>query len=119
MARNLGLEKEMKEICKEIWARIGVGIFPEIESKEGGASGCYYEDRHKVYFRWNVWHKLNITGKRLLAIHELIHATGWDHKSLYGYMHGSDILSLEIYKIIYGEPDISVIKEMAKKLILK
>lgn len=104
MARNFELEKEMKTISEEVWKHIGGKRFmPEIESKQGGSSGCYYRSKHKVYYRWNVWHHLTLAGKRMLAIHELWHAKGKSHKGKDMYLHAFDILTIELYKKIYGE----------------
>ncbi len=102
--RNLELEKEMLSISTEIWGFIGIGKMPRIESKQGGASGCYYGgSRHTVYYRWNVWNKMPLAGKRMLAIHELYHAAGHKHDSGQMFCHAFDILTLELYKLIYGE----------------
>jgi hypothetical protein len=104
MIRNIIAEKEMVKISKEVWKFLkGKNKFPTIESKQGGSSGCYYPSRHTIYFRWNVWNKMPLAGKRMLAIHELWHAKGNDHNSFYMFCHSFDILTIELYKKIYGE----------------
>ena len=109
--RDHRAESEMATICTEVWAsldnlKISKGKpYPRILSKQGGSSGCYYPGEHTVYFRWNVWNKMPLAGKRMLAIHELYHATGSDHKSKYMFCHAYDILTIELYKRIYGEDE--------------
>jgi len=112
--RNLELEKEMVSISTEIWQVIGTRSMPKIESKQGGSSGCYYPSRHTVYYRWNVWNKLTLAGKRMLAIHELWHAKGEKHQSNKMYLHAFDILTIELYKKIYGED--TAYQELLKKV---
>lgn len=104
--RNLELEKEMKDISEEIWQVIGKDKeMPKIESKQGGYSGCYSRSRHTVYYRWNVWRQLTLAGKRMLAIHELWHARGEGHRGSNMFLHAFDILTIEVYKMIYGEDE--------------
>jgi hypothetical protein len=107
--RNAEAEAEMRSICAEVWSCFNLmGILktkmiPKTFSKQGGSSGCYYPDKHTVYFRWNVWNKMPLAGKRMLAIHELYHATGNKHNGKYMFCHAYDILTIELYKRIYGE----------------
>jgi len=105
--RDFEAEKEMVAISKEIWPHLKAKVkFPAIESKQGGSSGVYWHfPTHKIYFRWNVWNKMTLAGKRLLAIHELWHATGNGHSGIYMFCHGIDMLSIELYKKIYGEDE--------------
>ena len=114
--RNLKLEKEMVKISKEIWPYLKgkEKKFPKILSKQGGGSGCYYREKHTVYYRWNVWHNMPLAGKRMLVIHELYHAKGNHHKSGEMFCHSFDILTIEIYKKIYGED--KEYKEVIEKL---
>jgi len=104
--RNLDLEVEMQLVCNHIWPFLkSKNEIPKILSKQGGSSGSYRPSEHTVYFRWNVWNKMDVAGKRLLAIHELYHATGSNHNGAKMFCHGIDILSIEIYKKIYGEDE--------------
>lgn len=104
--RNTTAEIEMLSISKEIWKHLkGSRKFPTILSKQGGCSGCYYPSEHTVYYRWNVWNKMPLAGKRMLAIHELYHAKGNHHNGKYMFCHAFDILTIEIYKKIYGEDE--------------
>ena len=121
--RNLEAEKEMKAISNEVWQAFGKqkSFMPDIYSKEGGSVGCYYSDRGAVYFRWNSWNKMPLAHKRLLVIHELYHALGNDHNGM--FCHSMDFLSLEIYKLIYGEDAIfiaaqKVLVDLAKETVL-
>ena len=99
------LEAEMLSLSKEVWEKIAPPLktMPRIESKQGGSSGCFYPDRYTVYYRWNVWNKLGLAGKRMLVIHELYHALGHHHKGM--FLHAFDILTIELYKKIYGEDE--------------
>ncbi len=104
MSRDVLAEQEMIQISKEVWPFFkSKKSFPKIESKQGGSSGCYYSSRHTVYYRWNVWNKMPLAGKRMLAIHELWHATGNNHNGFYMFCHSFDLLTIEFYKKIYGE----------------
>ena len=103
MTRNLELEIEMKEICEDVYSYFitDIGI-PDIESKQGGATAAYYKTEHMIRFRWNVWNKLDLAGKRLLCIHELWHAVGNSHNSKKLFCTSFDCLSMRIYKRIWG-----------------
>jgi len=102
--RNLNYEVEMDKICREIWPFLkSKKEFPAILSKQGGSSGKYNPGSHTVMFRWNVWNKMPFAGQRLLAIHELWHASGNNHNGVKLFCHGLDILSILIYKKIWGE----------------
>ena len=104
--RNLKAEKEMVRISKEVWEHLKTGkSFPMIESKQGGSSGCYYTGKHTIYYRWNVWNKMPLAVKRMLAIHELWHASGRKHNGQYMFCRSFDILTIELYKKIYGEDE--------------
>jgi len=105
MARNLELEKEIIDVCRDVYfyMRNENSIFPKIFSKQGGSSACYRKSEHAIYFRWNVWNKLCMAGKKMLVIHEMYHALGNCHKGAKLYTHQFDVLTIEIYKRIYGE----------------
>jgi len=103
--RDYHSEIEMKQIALEVWNKIGNQKMPEIKSKQGGSTGCYYKNEHTVYFRWNSWNKMPLAGKRMITIHELYHARGEDHNSKYMFCHAYDIFTIELYKLIYGEDD--------------
>lgn len=107
MIRDLNAEKQMRQIAAEIWSRLNtVKPVPEIESKQGGGSGAYYSLGHVIRMRTNVWAKMPLVGKRLLMIHELMHAAGMNHGIKYMYCHAFDLLSLSLYREIYGEDDL-------------
>ena len=104
MIRNEEAEMEMRIIASEVYPHLkGDKPMPKIESKQGGASGAYYRNEHTVRIRWNVWNKLSWAGKRMLMIHELYHAKGNHHKGSDLFLHAFDILTIELYKKIYGE----------------
>jgi hypothetical protein len=119
MVRNIEAETEMINISKEIWEHLkGNRIFPRIESRQGGSSGAYYSNEHIIRFRWNVWNKMPLAGKRMLAIHELYHAKGNHHNSENLFCHAFDILTIEFYKKIYGEDkEYREVLEQIRKLI--
>jgi len=96
---KIGLEL----LGSDIWQKIGRGKIPEICFKLGGHSGCYYPNQHKVAIRWNVWNKLLKAEKRLLMIHELWHARTEEKETRRFGIHGLDLISIEVYKKIYGE----------------
>jgi len=104
MIQDLKVNKELKEMSEKIWNYIGNGKdMPKLESKQGGSSGKYYPSEHTIRVRSNVWNKLCLGGKRMLLIHELWHSKGLDHKGL--FMTSFDLLSIELYKQIYGEDE--------------
>jgi len=103
--RNPEAEKEMIQICNEVWGKIGIGKMPEIQSKQGGSTGAYYPDENIIRFRWNSWNKMPLAGKRMIAIHELYHALGRHHDSSEMFCHAFDILTIELYKLIYGKDE--------------
>ena len=103
MKRDLTAEKEMIQICSEVWDKIGIGKMPKIESKYGGSTGAYYVNEGIIRFRSTSWNKMPLAGKRMIAIHELYHALGREHDSKLMFCHAFDILTLVLYKLIYGE----------------
>ena len=104
MIRNKELEIEMLSISKYIWMCFKTSKpFPAIESKQGGSTAAYYPREHKIRYRWNSWAKMPMAGKRMIAIHELWHATGQEHDSSSMFAHAYDIVTIEIYKRIFGE----------------
>lgn len=120
--RNLEAENEMFEICTEVWQKIGIGKMPGIESKQGGSTAAFYPGSFKVIFRWNSWNKMPLAGKRLVAIHELYHALGRDHDSAQMFCHAYDMLTMEFYRLIYGEDEpfreaMEGIRQIAKSVI--
>ena len=101
MIRDHAVEHEAVQIADEIWKHLkSRKSMPRIQSKLGGSSAAYYPGEHMIRVRTGTWRKLSLAGKRLLAIHELWHASGHEHSGL--YLHSFDILSLVIYERIYG-----------------
>lgn len=109
MIRDEKVTYEARQIGKEIWKVLRLdgcserGI-PDIDSKQGGASGCYYHNIHTVYVRSNVWKKLTLAQKRLLMIHELYHSLNQQHKPGI-YLSSADYLSRRLYMRIWGNDE--------------
>jgi hypothetical protein len=107
MIRDELVEKEMHMLGLEIWTKLKTTKpMPVIESKQGGGSGAYYSWEHTIRLRTNVWKKMPLVGKRMLMIHELLHAAGIIHNIKYMYCHAFDMLTLSLYYEIYGQDDL-------------
>jgi hypothetical protein len=100
----------MKAISEFVWKKIGKNQYgeltsmPIIDGKQGGNSGtCYYSSPIKVAYRYDVWNKMSLAERRLLAIHELYHAVTRHRKSKRNIDSMFGLTELAIYKDIYGE----------------
>lgn len=111
MNKSIEIEKEATEMAEEIWKKMKLpkSDIPTIGTKQGGYSAvCYYGEGDRssknciIKVRENVWAKMLRAQKRLLLIHELVHAIGYDHSGLESFCASSDLLSVQIYDRIYG-----------------
>ena len=107
------ITKEMKDIvvkeAKELLIEINVKLFgkvnnlPEVFAKLGGYTGAYYRNEHKIGIHYYVWKRLSLASKRLLMIHENLHALGKHHSGVKNYSNVLDLVSMRMYLKIYGE----------------
>lgn len=111
MIRDNKVTFEARQIALEIWDKLKLQGrsekgFPDIDSKQGGRCGCYYPNEHCIRVRTNMWNKMVLAQKRLLLCHELVHALGQHTHSVYAfYLYYSDMLSIEMYKNVWGEDE--------------
>jgi hypothetical protein len=81
------------------------GRLPATKFKFGGNTATYYWNTHSIEFRWDVWKNLTLGGKRMLVIHECIHACGSHHSGKRHYTNTLDLATIVAYKKIWGEDE--------------
>lgn len=103
--------KEATEFLKEIiikWfgfvdKRMGIHNIPDFKIKLGGYTGWYSKELDTIGLNYYSWKKMMLAQKRLLLIHEYIHKLGLNHSGLNSYLGSYDLLSIKVYKKIFGK----------------
>lgn len=101
--RDLRIVREAEGILREA-AGPREGL-PLVATKQGGYTACYYWDAHVIALRENSWRRMGLAQKRLTVVHEWIHACGVEHSVMYGFEGPRDLLSLVLYRRIWGEDE--------------
>jgi len=99
-----------QEILDKIWASLNCVKYnkairkPTIELRRQHATGQYWESQHKITLREDSWNIMHPAEKRLVTIHEGLHACNIGHQK--GFRSALDPATDLIYRRIYGEDDI-------------
>jgi hypothetical protein len=99
--RDRAIVREAEAILREA-AGDGAEL-PLVVTKQGGYTACYYWDAHAIAVRENSWRLMGLAQKRLTIVHEWIHACGLEHSAACGFEGPRDLLSLVLYRRIWGE----------------
>jgi hypothetical protein len=104
--RDRTIVAEVEAILRQIVARAGAdGEPPLVVTKQGGYTACYYWDAHAIAVRENSWRRMDLAQRRLTVVHEWIHARGRGHSAADGFEGPRDLLSLVVYRRIWGEDE--------------
>lgn len=74
----------------------------KIGTKQGGYTAAFYSP-DLVRFRVDSWLKMLKAQKRLACIHEYLHFLGVKHTIDISFLGASDLISVKIYKMVWGE----------------
>ena len=108
------MDARVRREARAMLHEIGGKDLPLVGTKRGGYTAVYYYDAHAILLRVNSWNLMSIAQKRLTVAHEWIHARGVEHHTD-GMFHSSmDLLSLELYKRVWG--DDAALRELFKRL---
>lgn len=80
---------------------------PRVGVKVGGWTAAYYPAIDTIRVRVDTWKKMFLAQKRLIMVHEYIHArmegAGIGHRAEFAFVHALDALSFIIYRRIWGD----------------
>jgi len=93
--------EEAEGILEEIYPGSGI----RIGTKKGGWTAVYSPTSRRIILRENSWRRMDLFSKRLLLIHETLHDRGVRHGIQNLYLGHLDLLSLTLYRRIYGEDE--------------
>lgn len=96
------MDRRVQAEARAMLRKIGGADLPIVGTKRGGYTAVYYRDAHAILLRVNSWNLMTPAQKRLTVAHEWIHARGVAHHTD-GMFHSSmDLLSLELYRRVWG-----------------
>lgn len=75
---------------------------PKLGVKYGGYTAAFYLP-NIIKFRIDSWLKMLNAQKRLACIHEYLHFLGVKHTIDISFLGASDLISVKIYKMVWGE----------------
>jgi hypothetical protein len=93
--------EEAEGILEEIYPGSGI----QIGTKKGGWTAVYSPRSRRILLRENSWRRMDLFSKRLLLLHETLHDRGLRHGIRNLYLGHLDLLSLALYRRIYGEDE--------------
>jgi hypothetical protein len=101
------MQQLAEQIVKEISQKYKITLMdelPTVKWKKGGYSATYTPSTHTITLRENVWTNMSLGGKRMLLIHECLHAGGFDHSTKKWFSNGTaDFATIIVYEELYGK----------------
>jgi len=104
----LAVDDPSRILC-EVWDYLSKDRhnLPAIILTHRRTTGAYVKNKHTIYIRQDSWNKMCLAEKRLIVIHEAIHAKGIPHMP--GFRTSADALSRVVYDRIWGQ-DMEMVK---------
>ena len=89
---------------------------PPISLRRQHSTALYWPEEHKITIREDSWAKMHPAERRLVIVHEALHACGAGHEP--GYRTAVDTMATLMYKNIWGEDEYwrDFIRELEKRM---